>query len=141
MIGPAHYLQVPLHTHLSMGELAIWMRFTSMFPDRFDLATYDYELGVPRNFDDTRPEKYANHHRYLGGYKIDVIGTKQDVETIIEIKKQATSKALGEVWLYSEVYHKENPDKIMPRLMILTDEEMPHMREICEAEGVELVVV
>lgn len=141
MIGPVHYLQIPLRTHLSQGELAIWQKFTTLFPDRFDLVAYDYELGEPRGFDETRPENYAAHHRYLGGYKIDVIGYKEQVETIIEVKKQATSKALGEVWLYSEVYHKENPDKVMPRLMILTDEEMPHMREICESEGVELVIV
>lgn len=141
MIGPVHYLQIPLRTHLSQGELEIWKRFTSLFPERFELVAYDYELGVPRNYDDTIPEKYAAHHRYLGGYKIDVIGYNKEAETIIEVKHQATSKALGEVWLYSEVYHKENPGKMMPRLMILTDEEMPHMREICEAEEVELVVV
>jgi len=141
MIGPAHYLQIPNHTHLSERELAIWQKFTSLFPERFTTVAYDYELGIPRNYDDTRPENYAKHHRYLGGYKIDVIGYKTDVETIIEIKHQATSKALGEVWLYSEVYHKENPSKEMPRLMILTDEEMPHMREICEAEAVELVII
>lgn len=141
MLGPFAYKSIPPKTHLSQNERTIWERFIEKNPERFDLATYDVELGKPRGFDPERPEPYARHHAYLGGYKIDVLGEKEGVKTIIEIKRQATTKAIGEVDLYEFLFMLINENAPPPKLMILTDEEMPHMREWCEKWDVELVVV
>ena len=141
MIGPVPYTQIPFKTHLSERELAIWQRFVAKYPERFATVCYDFELGTPRGFDPERPPNYQAHHAYLGGYKIDVLAEKDGVKTVIEVKKQATTKALGEIWMYEYLYTGTVEKEANTRLMILTDEEMPHMREVCEADEVELVVV
>jgi hypothetical protein len=141
MLGPYPYTKRDSYPHLSDAEGKIWERFIAENPDRFDVCWYDVELGTPRGYDATRPEPYRSHHRYLGGYKIDVLGQKGDQLTIIELKKQATTKALGEIWLYEYMYLKEKAPEKAPRLMIITDEEMPHIQECCVADEVELVVV
>lgn len=141
MLGPYPYREIPPKTHLSVGELAIWERFVAKFPERFERVWFDVELGIPRNYDDTRPEEYARHHRYLGGYKIDVLGEKEGVKTIVEIKRQATTKALGEIWCYDDLYKRFVDSISVVKDLIVTDEEMPHIREICEKDGVGLEVV
>ncbi len=141
MLGPHSYNAVPPHTHLSEGELGIWNRCIEKHPELFDSVCFDVELGTPRNYDPSRPEKYARHHSYIGGYKIDVLAEKQGVKTIIEIKREATTKAIGEIDLYEFLYMEVAPDEPPPKLMILTDQEMPHLREWCVKWGVELLVV
>lgn len=141
MLGPHPYNQIPPKTHLSENELGIWKRCIEKFPALFDIVSYDVELGTPRGFDADRPEPYARHHAYLGGYKIDVVGDKEGQKTIVEIKHQATTKAIGEVDLYEFLYIITNESALPPKLMILTDEEMPHMREWCAKWAVELLVV
>ena len=141
MIGPVPYQVLPNKTHLSEGELNIWQRFVAKFPERFTTVCYDVELGTPRGFDPEMPLNYQKHHKYVGGYKIDVLGEKDGVKTIIEIKKQATTKALGEIWLYEFLYTGTVDKEADVKVMILTDEEMPHMREVCESDDVELVMV
>lgn len=141
MLGPYPYRIVPPKTHLSVGERELWERYVAKFPDMFEQVWFDVELGVPRNYDELRPEQYARHHRYLGGYKIDVLCEKDGVKTIVEVKRQATTKALGEIWCYDDLY-KRFVDTISPvKNLIVTDEEMPHIREICEKAGVGLVVI
>lgn len=141
MQGPFVYAERHKYPHLSQAEADIWQKFIQKYPDYFDICWYDVELGLPRGFDDERADPYQKHHKYLGGYKIDVLGQKGDRKCIVEVKKQATSKALGEVWLYWHVYLKDHPEAGEVDLMIVTDEEMPHVREVCEADGVKLFVV
>lgn len=141
MQGPFVYEKRYKYPHLTEGEGDIWQRFIEKYPDYFDTCWYDVELGTPRNFDTEMSEPYQSHHKYLGGYKIDVLGEKNGRKCIVEVKKQATTKALGEIWCYEFLYLKDHPEETEIDLLILTDEEMPHMREICEGDGVQLVVV
>lgn len=141
MQGPFVYAHRHKYPHLSEAEATIWHRFITKYPDYFDQCWYDVELGLPRGYDPERPAEYQKHHLYLGGYKIDVLGQKGDRLCIVEVKKQATTKALGEIWAYEFLYLKEHPEVKEVDLLILTDEEMPHMREICDPDEVKLIVV
>ncbi len=141
MQGPFNYEKRERYAHLTKGEAEIWERYVKAFPNRFDEVYYDVELGLPIGYDPERPEPWKSHASYLGGYKIDVLGIKGDVSTIIEIKKMATTKALGEVWLYEYLYKAFKKPIGKCELEIVTDFEMPHMREVCEADNVKLIIV
>lgn len=141
MVGPVPYTKRPNYPHLSQGEAEIWDRYIAAFPDRFDEVWYDVELGTPRGFDPERPAPYQAHHAYLGGYKIDVLGRRGDTYTIIEVKRQATTKALGEIWLYEHLCKAYRDFAKSYQLEIVTDEEMPHIREVCLADGVMLTII
>lgn len=141
MRGPYKFPFIPLHCHLSDNERAIWARFVAKFPGHFDIVYFDWEVGEARpNL--TKLADYVEQNRqYLGRYKIDVVGQNKEFYAVIELKKEATTKALGEIWLYDDLFRaQEKPDKPVKNYVI-TDVEMPNIRAVLEKEGCELFVV
>ena len=72
---------------------------------------------------------------------IDVVGKKGNQYTIIEIKREATSKALGEIQLYFHCFLRDWKSEAPVKTMILTDIEMPEMKQICELDDTQLIIV
>jgi hypothetical protein len=140
MRGPVPYRIEPFYQHMTEKETEIWSRFIQKYPDYFDEVWYDWEIGSWRGNEDLKPE-WARNRAYLGKYKIDAVGRKGDTYTIVEIKKAATTKALGEIWAYEFMWKQENPEAKKVECVIVTDEEMPNIRQICEAEDVKLFIV
>lgn len=141
MIGPYSYGVVPNHTHLSKKERAIWTAFMQEHPNFCDRIWYDVECGGHRQkLDGVRPELHKMAE-YLGKYKIDVVGENKDSYIIFEVKGEATTKALGELWLYDDLLREEWTINKPVRCICVTDEEMPNIRLTLEKEGYELIVV
>lgn len=141
MRGPFKYEQLSKYPHLSKMESDIWDRFVRKYPDAYYEAYYDVELGDIRgDVSELQPE-WQKDAQYLGKYKIDVLCKNSLGWTIIEVKKSATTKALGEIWLYDFLFKQEWPDRRPIFNAIVTDEEMPNIRTVAEAENVQLYVV
>lgn len=141
MQGPFKYETRYKYPHLTDGEGAIWQRFVNKYPDWFDEVWYDVEIGTCRDITETGSEEWERHKKYLNQYKIDVVGKKGNQYTIIEIKREATSKALGEIQLYFHCFLRDWKTENAVKTMILTDIEMPEMKEICELDDTQLVIV
>ena len=140
-INAKTYGTLPNYPHLSVNEAAIWERFVARNPTAFVRAYYDVCVGEPRESEEELKPAWEKNRRYLGAYKIDVIGENEDELTIIEIKHEATTKALGEVWFYDFLFQKLYTGKKRVTNAIITDTEMPHIRECAFADGVGLWVV
>jgi len=141
MRGPYKYEKLNKYPHLSLHEAPIWEKFIDQFPDFCDKVYYDVEVGGVRGDTSKLNERTKKNAEYLGKYKIDVLCETADYFTIIELKKEATTKAIGEIALYYQLYNKDfKPEKPVLRA-IITDEEMPNIREYCEVEGISLYVV
>lgn len=140
MRGPFQYKILLSYEHLSENESKIWTRFIEKYPDFFDEVWYDWQVGSFRGNEELN-EATARNRAYLGKYKIDVVGRKGDTFYIVEIKKDATTKALGEVWAYEFLFKDENPDKQNLKTMIITNQSMPNICQICEADEVGHYVV
>ncbi len=141
MRGPYKYEILSKYPHVSASEADIWTRFIAKFPGFFDQVWYDVQIGGIRGDLSDLKDEWKSNAEYLGKYKIDVLGLKDGVYTIIELKKSATTKALGEVWAYDFLFKQEWKPENKVKNMIITDEEMPNIRQIAEAEEVDLVVV
>ncbi len=140
MRGPYKFEKLASYPHLVKAEAAIWERFIEHNPGLFQEVWYDVQVGDCRPCEEKLNEKTSANRLYLGKYKIDVLAIKDGVCYIVEIKKEATTKALGEVWLYEHLFKKENPTKNVGDPIILTDVEMPNVREVCESDGVMLAI-
>ncbi len=141
MRGPYKYELLPKYPHFTDNEALIWDRFILSHPEYFDRVWYDVQVGEFRGNEANLAQKIQDNRAYLGAYKIDVVGEKKGIFTIVEVKKSATTKAMGEVWLYEDLYKKQYaPDKVVGGI-IVTDEEMPNIREVAAKGGVALFVV
>ncbi len=141
MQGPYKYEMLHKYPHLSMAESEIINRFIFKYPDAFDKAYYDVELGNIRGTTENLLPEWEKNALYLGKYKIDALFENDKFFCVVEVKKSATTKALGEIWLYDALFKKEWEPKKPVLNYIITDEEMPNIREVCEAEKVGLYVV
>jgi hypothetical protein len=141
MIGPYQYGTIPNRTHLSERERSIWAAFMEQYPGFFEHVWYDVEVGGMRGGTDGLKPQWAQNAKYLGRYKIDVVGEHKDYIAVVEVKGEATTKALGEIWLYDDLFKQEWDTQKPVRNIIVSDEEMPNIRAACEKEGVELLVV
>ena len=141
MRGPYRYPYIPRHTHMSAGELKIWERFCLKYPTRFTKVFFDWEVGSPRPNIEDLSAMHERNRQYLGKYKIDVVCEGPHEWAVIEVKKEATTKALGEIWLYDDRFRAEERPGKMVKNIVLTDYEMPNIRALLESENVELVVV
>lgn len=141
MRGPYKYELQSSYPHLSKAEAEIWNRFVVTYPDAFKQCWYDVEVGKCRPSDEKLDPEWEKNRQYLGKYKIDVVAENDEYICVIEVKKEATTKALGEIWLYDELFAKEWNVKKPVLNYIITDTEMPNIREVCEKEGVQVYVV
>ena len=141
MIGRFKFEILSKYPHLTETEGGIWTRFIQKYPKYFDSVDYDIPVGNFRGNIEDLKEEWQRNAGYLGKYKIDCVGYKGDVITIVEVKKEATTKALGEIWLYEFLYKKDKMPVERVDCLILTDYEMPNMSEICQSDNVKIIIV
>lgn len=141
MRGPYKYELLPSYPHFLEGESLIWDRFILSHPAFFERVFYDVQVGDQRPNAETLSPGIVDNKQYLGSYKIDVVGENAGVFTLVEVKKAAGAKALGQCRLYEKLLEKQNPEWGQIKKMIVTDEELPNIREIGARDGINLFVV
>lgn len=141
MRGPLPYERMNVYPHLSKREAPIWDTFIRRNPGMFTRVWYDVQVGERRADSTELAPEWERNAAYLGAYKIDVVADAGPYLLVIELKHQATTKALGEVWLYEHLLKKAWGTEKPILSAIVTDEEMPNIREVAEADGVQLFVV
>lgn len=122
-------------------DFEIWERFIKKYPDFFSSVDYDVCVGDIRGDTSELDEEWKKNADYLGKYKIDVVGYREENTYIIELKPKAAAKALGQIIMYDYLYTRDYKPAGPTIAVIITDEAMPNMHELCAEHNIMLMVV
>lgn len=129
------------YPHMGPEDRKIWERFIEKYPAAFDVVNYDIPVGDGADHSDIAPENLAAGFKQLTQWKIDVVGYKDNILYVIEVKPSARAKALGQVLSYVELYKQTYPTVYKTQPMIITDQIGLNMENLAQKMGVHLVSV
>ena len=122
-------------------DIEIWERFISQTPNAFDKVEYDVHVGDPRDNDEELSPAMERDRQALGKRKIDVVGFRDDVIFIIEIKPNAGASALGQSIMYDFLYTRDYAPQGPTVAMILTDIATPNLADLTLEHNITLIEV
>jgi hypothetical protein len=113
-------------------EIPIWQKFLDLNPGRFDTYEYDVRVGEgitpPPNLD----ANIADMAVSLAKKRIDVIGVKDSIPTIIEIKDYAGLTAVGQLVSYPLLFSREFPEAPTPGILLITRRLLPDVAYVLD---------
>lgn len=141
MNTPYSYELRDFYPHMKPGDAIIWKKFIEQNPGLYDEVFYDWDCGDHWPIPDGTPPHIVEDWKILCHHKIDVVGIQEDRIDIIEIKPRASHKAIAQALNYTKLYlWDEEPSlELMPT--VITDVELPNIRKLCEAHGIQFIVV
>ena len=121
-------------------DVEIWERFIEANPDIFDVVSYDVPVGDGAEFDTVVPHENGGDMNKLYQRKIDVVGRKNGMFFVVEVKPRASTSAIGQVQGYVTLFKRDFTinEPVIP--MIVTDQLVPEMEFLARDSGVNLVV-
>lgn len=121
-------------------DVRIWEHFIFNSPGYFDAVDYDVKVGKGMELPPDAEEPYKSDMKYLSKKRIDVVGYRNSDIYIIEIKPRAGLQALGQAKGSAELYRIEGPSDRAIYPCIITDEEMPDIRELSMKMGIKYLI-
>lgn len=109
------------YPHMLPADVEIWDRFIDTHPGFFDAVDYDYHVGDGVEVDPDWPPEIQMMAKTLSQRKIDVLGFNDGGLSIVELKPWPGVGAIGQLLSYRELYIKDNPDSIVPELVLITN--------------------
>lgn len=140
-LGQYNFELLPSYPHLSEAETEIWNRFLQQYPKFCDRADYDIVVGDEPEVGEEIKEPWRRNANYLGRYKIDAVGYKNEKHFVFEVKQRAGPSALGQVMAYMSMYQGLIGKEIDAEPVLVTNEERPNMRALCAEHDIEYYVV
>ncbi len=122
-------------------DAVIWERFIEQFGSQYVGFDYDVKVGTGLDPENITDEKLANINAGLYKFRIDAIGFRTDEIEIIEVKPRARANALGQVQAYINLYRKDLKPTLRTTGVIVTDIEVPDMRELTREFGIKYFIV
>jgi hypothetical protein len=141
MIGQYPYKLMASYPHMKPEDVAIWERFIKAFPDYFERCDYDVCVGEGRMPEGEHPENYLRGWQMLTQKKIDVVAYRGNEIWIIEVKPRARANALGQVWMYDELYKDMFEPETEPKNLIITDQYDRDTERVAQSGNVQIIVV
>ena len=141
MPGRFPYTILPKYSHLRPEDVMIWERFIIKYPKFYDSVDYDLKVGNPRDYPEVNEDQYKKDLEYLSRKRVDVVGYKGDEIHIIELKPRASFSAIGQVIGYTDLYRPFAPEKSLVSSVIITDEKIPDIKDLCFKRGILYFVV
>ena len=135
------YKKLLKYPHLKAEETEIWSRFIEKYPDAFESVEYDVLVGAGAEVEPEESEEMRKDIEYLTKKKIDVVGFKGDEISVIEIRKRAGLDIVGKLVSYVELYRDIAPVDKALRGILVTDQEMPDIKALCEKMGIRFFLV
>ncbi len=129
------------YPHMFPLDIAIWERFLDRFGSDFLSFTYDVKVGSGTEPPEGVGDNYARMQRILSKYRIDVVGLKPDSITIIEVKPEAGTVAIGQIEAYTRLYQRDFNPQLPIKGAIVTDRELPDMKYLTNVKDVEYYIV
>lgn len=128
------------YPHMKPADIAIWERFIDKNPDAYDTCQYDFWVGSPPPFNPIVNEATEGSADGLYRRKIDVVGSKNGVLDIIELKPKAGLSAIGQVRGYVALYVRDETPPVRPNPVIITDQVSQDILEVAAGEGVKILI-
>jgi len=129
------------YTHLLAEDVALWERFIDAHPNYFDFVDYDIHVGEGMKIDPTWTPEIQKMATTLSQFRIDAIGWKGDIPTIIEIKPRAATKAIGQILVYSTLFQKTYPKEPTPKKLIITDWQHDDIESVAFNHNIKIIIV
>lgn len=129
------------YPHLMVSDIRIWERFLDLVDHKFESFEYDVHVGEGVKIEDSWEPEVKRMALALSEKRIDVVGWRNGVPTIIEVKPAASMSAIGQVLSYRRLFVRRFKEPTIPLLMIVTDREVPDTKFLCGVFGIKLVVV
>lgn len=124
------------YPHLRPEDVRIWEKFIRKYPNFFGNVSYDVKVGKGRDYSMYPESKIREDMEYLSKKRIDVVGYSNGSIYVIELKPRASMSAVGQALSLAELMRDEvGPEKrVVP--VIITDEEVPDIKDLCSRMGV-----
>lgn len=129
------------YTHMAPLDVAIWERFIRANQTYFDAVAYDVQVGSGPGFDTVVNPESGGNLDALYKKKIDVLGVKDGVHVIVEVKPRADSRALGQVEGYRDLALRDLPGLRGPKMLIVCESIVPDVDYLAGKKGIELAIV
>lgn len=119
MAGQFNYEKMHKYPHLLGEDVPVWNRFIELYPDRFDTVDYDTHVGSGIDTPTGPIDEVSEQWRNLTKKRIDAIGWKGELPTIVEVKFRVGLDTLGQILGYRFLYLEAHPDiKGIPILIV-----------------------
>ena len=141
MKGRFPFQKLPKYPHLRPCDVKIWERFLSAYPNFYQSVDYDLKVGTPRDYKEAPADKIREDLEYLSRKRVDVVGYRDGVIHIIEVKPSAGVSAIGQVECYFDLYLPFLPERYSLFAVIITDVEMPDIKDLCFKRAILYFVV
>ena len=110
MAGQFNYEKMRKYPHLLGEDIPVWDLFIYQYPDYFDTVDYDVHVGAGIAAPPDEEPDFDRQFRALTQKRIDVIGWKNELPTIVEVKFRVGLDTLGQVLGYRALYLRDNPE-------------------------------
>lgn len=129
------------YTHMASADTVVWERFIRANPTYFDAVAYDVQVGSGPGFDTVVNPETGGDLEALYKKKIDVLGVKDGVHIIVEVKPRADSRAIGQVEGYRDLALRDLPGLKGPKMLIVCESIVPDVDYLAQKKGIALVIV
>mgnify|MGYP001578618229 CR=1 FL=1 len=141
MAGRFKMEKLPKYPHLKPEDVAVWERFLSANPDFFDSVDYDFRVGEGAPAPENLAENMAADLKVLTQKQIDVVGYKNDVVWIVELKPKADMRALGQVISYEILYKKQEGEQITTKKAVIAGGIENDLAGVYESNAIDVFIV
>lgn len=135
------YARRNYYSNLRPEDRDIWDRYIDRYPDAYVDVIYNLHVGKGAPIPEGTDASAAASFTALTQYKIDVVGFTKTGVDIIELKPRAGASALGQLLMYTALYHRDVDPTATPRPVIITDAIRPDLPAIAEKLGVKIIAV
>lgn len=141
MPGKFNYEERFKYPHLIGEDTEVWTKFVKQFPGRFDTVDYDVKVGVGAKVFTIEDKKSQDYWSNLTKKRIDVVGFKDNIVTIIEVKKKVGLYTLGQILGYKFLYLREHPEITSVRTLIVCSTIFQDDMDVLNFYGIDFVIV
>lgn len=111
----------PQFPHMMPEDIPVWERWLSLHPADWDSIAYDVHVGAGVDLPDDMEEPHREAAIQLSKKRIDVVVTYPDRVLIIEVKKRADWRAIGQIMGYPVLFRDEFPDAPPIATLLVTE--------------------
>jgi hypothetical protein len=127
--------------HAASNDLPLWERFQEKYGKDFSGFYFDSSLGTPSFVPEGTEDNLARMWTRITSKRMDVVGVKDDVYWIIELRPQAAAGALGTIMTYLALWKSDPPDDKAVIGVIVTDFPDPDLIPLAASNNIKIVVV